>query len=76
MPGYAGMLDDIKKRKEYTRKIISGETTISFSWFTYPTVDQFLQDIGLETNRKPTNFKYWFEPIKPTDYRSVVTHRL
>mmetsp|Transcript_5330 Transcript_5330/g.5287 ORF Transcript_5330/g.5287 Transcript_5330/m.5287 type:complete len:268 (-) Transcript_5330:853-1656(-) len=76
LPGYPRMVDDIKQRRDYTRTVINGEDTISFSWFTYPTIDQFVRDMGLETKRKPNNFSFWFEPIKPSDYKSVVTHRV
>ena len=75
LPSEGYMQDDVFDRKKYTRQIID-ESTASFSWFPYPMIDQFLSDIGVETNRKPSLFKFWFEPIKPSDYTSVVTHRV
>jgi cation diffusion facilitator CzcD-associated flavoprotein CzcO len=75
LPSEIKMLEDVNERKAYTRTILSGENTISFSWFPYPTIDQLLIDMGLSIVRKPNRFKYWFEPIKPEDYKEVVTHR-
>ena len=76
LPGDYKMIEDIKERKDYTRTIINGEGTISFSWFPYPMIDQFLKDMGLPVERKKNRLEYWFEPIKPSDYTDVVTHRL
>lgn len=75
LPGEVKMYDDVNERKAYTRTIINGESTISFSWFPYPPIDQLLTDMGISTVRKPNRFKHWFEPIKPEDYKEVVTHR-
>lgn len=75
LPSEIKMHEDVNERKAYTRTILSGENTISFSWFPYPTIDQLLTDMGLPIVRKPNRLKYWFEPIKPEDYKEVVTHR-
>ncbi|OMJ72686.1 hypothetical protein SteCoe_28820 [Stentor coeruleus] len=69
------MFKDVENRKTYTRDIISGDSTISFSWFPYPPIDQLLTDMEISRIRKPSRFKHWFEPIKPEDYKTVVTHR-
>jgi len=75
LPGDFAMNEDIIRRKEYTRKVISGEATISFSWFPYPMIDQMLRDMGLPENRKKNLYSYWADPINPADYKEVVTHR-
>lgn len=76
LPGDFAMNEDIIKRKEYTRKIINGEATISFSWFPYPMIDQMLRDMGVSEVRKKNLYSYWFDPISPEDYKEVVTHRV
>jgi dimethylaniline monooxygenase (N-oxide forming) len=76
LPSEYKMTEDIRERKEYTRSLISGETTIPFSWFPYPLIDQFLRDMGLPIERKKNKISYWVHPIKPLDYKEVVTHRV
>lgn len=76
LPGDFAMNEDIIRRKEYTRKVISGEATISFSWFPYPMIDQMLKDMGLSERRKKNMYSYWADPINPADYKEVVTHRV
>lgn len=75
LPGEYKMTEDIKERKEYTRTVLPDEPTLSFSWFPYPMIDQFLNDMGISTQRKKNRLLNWFEPIKPNDYVDVVTHR-
>ena len=75
LPGDFAMNEDVIRRKNYTRGVISGEGTISFSWFPIPQMDQFLKDMGLPTERKENIWDYWFDPIKPEDYSKVITHR-
>lgn len=66
----------MEKRRDYCQKIITDSGVAPFSWFPYPTVDQFLNDMGLPLNRKANRFTYWVSPIDPKDYKLVVTHRV
>jgi dimethylaniline monooxygenase (N-oxide forming) len=75
LPGDFAMSEDVIRRRNYTRGVINGEGTISFSWFPIPQIDQFLRDMGLPTTRKKNLLDYWFDPIKPEDYSEVITHR-
>ena len=76
LPGEFKMIEDVKERKDYTRTIITDDPTVSFSWFPYPQIDQFLNDMGVNIERKPNRLLHWFEPINPSDYTDVVTHRV
>lgn len=76
LPSNGMMKDDIDKRKKHTKTVVLDAGVASFSWFTYPLIDQFLSDMGLEVNRKENRLKYWFETVLPSDYKTVVTHRV
>ena len=76
LPSLSEMKKDIEDRKAYSLSVIPYPSWASFSWLPYPINDQLLEDMGLPTNRKKNRFAYWTEPIKPEDYRLVVTHRV
>lgn len=75
LPADLEMSQDVDRRKKYTRGVIQGESVASFSWYPIPQIDQFLRDMELAVERKENVWDYWFDPIKPEDYRKVITHR-
>ena len=77
LPSIEDMKGEVAARKGVVEKVYSEyPASAPYAWSELTYYDSLLRDMGLQTRRKTSVFSDLLDMPDPTDYKSVVTHRL